>query len=200
MYINGEYTQVGAGYSPKLIDDKPFDDVYNQLMSGQANDATTAISAEAANITKLICSAQWRATRGSVQTVDATQRRQSNLGLLAQIRLALAIAFHPRYAYVLSAVGALAMLGLLTWTGGFLNYYPTSGWDFYADTQETVTILVLAVLFGLLVPLQVAAVTKARSAVATAGGLFGTIFGVLSMSCCAPLTCRRSSVLSASRA
>ena len=120
-----------------------------------------------------------------MQTVGGTQ--QSHLGLLAQIRLAFAIAFYPRYAYVLSAVGALAMLGLLTWTGGFLNYYPTTGWDFYADTQETVTVLVLAVLFGLLVPLQVAAVTKARSAAATAGGLFGTVFGVLSMSCCAPL-------------
>lgn len=57
LYINGEYTQIGAGYSPKLIDDKPFDEVYTQLMSGDKNDATTAINAEAANITRLICSA-----------------------------------------------------------------------------------------------------------------------------------------------
>ena len=57
MYINGEYTQIGPGYSPKLIDDKSFDDLYNELMSGQKTDATDAINAEAANITKLICSA-----------------------------------------------------------------------------------------------------------------------------------------------
>ena len=57
VYINGEYTQIGPGYSPKLIDDKPFDDLYNELMSGQKTDATNAINAEAANITRLICSA-----------------------------------------------------------------------------------------------------------------------------------------------
>ena len=54
---DGEYTQIGPGYSPKLIDGKSFDDLYNQLMSGQKTDATDAINAETANITKLICSA-----------------------------------------------------------------------------------------------------------------------------------------------
>jgi hypothetical protein len=121
-----------------------------------------------------------------LQAVD-NSRRRSSLGLLAQIGLAFAIAFYPRYAYVLGVAGALAMLALLTWSGGFLNYYPTTGWDFYASTQEIVTMVVLAALFGLLLPLQVAAVIKARSAAGTAGGLLGTVFGVLGMSCCAPL-------------
>jgi hypothetical protein len=57
LYINGEYTQIGPGYSPKLIDDKAFDDLYNDLMTGKQTDATNAINAEAANITRLICSA-----------------------------------------------------------------------------------------------------------------------------------------------
>lgn len=57
LYINGEYSQIGPGYSPKLIDNMPFDDLYTQLMSGEQNDATNAINAEAGNITKLICSA-----------------------------------------------------------------------------------------------------------------------------------------------
>jgi hypothetical protein len=57
LYINGEYTQIGAGYSPKLIDDKSFDDLYTQLMNGEQNDATNAITAEATNITQLMCSA-----------------------------------------------------------------------------------------------------------------------------------------------
>jgi len=57
VYINGEYQQMGPGYAPKLIDDKPFDDLFNELMSGKKTDATDAINAEAANIRKLICSA-----------------------------------------------------------------------------------------------------------------------------------------------
>jgi hypothetical protein len=112
---------------------------------------------------------------------------ESRLSFIAQLRLAFAIAFYPRYAYVVGLLGALGMLGLLTWSGGFITYYPSSGLDFYASTQETATIVVLAVLFGMLVPLEVAAIAKARSAAGTAGGLLGTVFGVLSMSCCAPL-------------
>jgi hypothetical protein len=103
------------------------------------------------------------------------------------IRLAFAIAFYPRYAYVVGLAGGLAMLGLLTWSGGFLTYYASTGWDFYATTQEIGTVFTLAVTFGMLLPLEVAAFAKARSAAAGAGGLFGTIFGVLSLSCCAPL-------------
>ncbi len=108
-------------------------------------------------------------------------------GLVDQIRTALAIAFYPRYAYAVAVVGGLAMLALLVWSGGFLVYYPVSGWDFYASPLESLTIAMLAVLFGLLLPLQVAAVSKVRSLAGTTGGMLGTVFGVLSMSCCAPL-------------
>ena len=66
LYINGEYTQIGAGYSPKLIDDKPFDDLYTALMSGQTTEATTAINAEAAIITRLICSTTGGSARSRV--------------------------------------------------------------------------------------------------------------------------------------
>ena len=106
---------------------------------------------------------------------------------MSQIRLAFAIAFEARGAYAVAVVGAAAMVALLTWSGGFVNYFPTTGWDYYASAQETVTTLVLAMLFGMLLPLQVAAVTKARSASGAAGGALGTVFGILSMSCCAPL-------------
>jgi hypothetical protein len=104
-----------------------------------------------------------------------------------QIRTALLIAFYPRYALPVALLGGVAMLVLLVWSGGFLVFYASYGWDFYATPQETATILILALLFGLLLPLQVAAVAKARSAAATTGGVLGTVFGVLSMSCCAPL-------------
>ena len=107
--------------------------------------------------------------------------------VVSQIRTALAIAFASAYAYPIALLGGLAMLALLVWSGGFLVFYPSSGWDVYASPQETLTIVVLAALFGVLLPLQVAAVVKARSAAGTTGGVLGTVFGVLSMSCCAPL-------------
>jgi hypothetical protein len=107
--------------------------------------------------------------------------------LLSQVRLAFAIAFASRSAYLVGLAGAVAMIALLTWSGGFLVYYPSTGWDFYASTQETATIAILGGLFGLLLPLELAAILKARSAAGSAGGILGTIFGVLSMSCCAPL-------------
>ena len=79
------------------------------------------------------------------------------------------------------------MGALLVWSGGFLVYYATVGWEFDASPIESATIVVLSVLFGALLSLEVAAVAKARSAAGTTGGILGTLFGVLSMSCCAPL-------------
>jgi hypothetical protein len=57
LYINGQYAQIGPGVPPKVIDDKPFDDVFTELSSGEKTDATVAINVEADNITRLICSA-----------------------------------------------------------------------------------------------------------------------------------------------
>ena len=80
----------------------------------------------------------------------------------------------------------MAMALLLVWGSGLLAHYPT-GWVVIADPEEMATLAVLSVLFGLLVPLEVAALTKARSVVGIAGGLAGTLTGILSVSCCAPL-------------
>ncbi len=78
------------------------------------------------------------------------------------------------------------MAVLLLWSSGLLVHYRT-GWELLASRSELATMGVLAALFGLLVPLQLAAVTRARSAIGTAGGLAGTVAGILSVSCCAPL-------------
>lgn len=109
------------------------------------------------------------------------------IGRFDQIRLAFAIAFASPGAYLIGLAGGLAMLALLVWSGGFVEYFPATGWDVYASPQETVTVVILSGLFGVLLPLQVAAVAKARSAASTTTGALGTVFGVLSMSCCAPL-------------
>ena len=61
-----------------------------------------------------------------------------------QIRTALLIAFAPRYAYPVGVLGGVAMLALLVWSGGFVVFYPCTGWDFYATPQESVTIVILA--------------------------------------------------------
>jgi hypothetical protein len=105
---------------------------------------------------------------------------------MADIPRALAIGFARPWAYVLAVGAAIAMALLLVWGSGLLAHYPT-GWVVIADPAEVATLAVLSVLFGMLVPLEVAALTKARSVVGIAGGLAGTVTGILSVSCCAPL-------------
>src|SRR5437870_1469589 len=100
--------------------------------------------------------------------------------------LALAIAFERPWTYLVALGSAIAMAVLLLWSSGLLVHYPT-GWELLASRSELVTMGVLAAMFGLLVPLQIAALSKARSATGTVGGLAGTLTGILSVSCCAPL-------------
>jgi hypothetical protein len=105
---------------------------------------------------------------------------------MSRVRLALAIAFERRWAYGVALVAAGGMALLLLWSSGLL-VHSRRGWELLASPPELATMGILAILFGLLVPLQIAAVTKARSAIGTVGGLAGTVAGVLSLSCCAPL-------------
>src|SRR5581483_11101542 len=83
-------------------------------------------------------------------------------------------------------VGAAAMWLLLAWSGGLIQDYPT-GWEFHSEPWRLGALALLAGMFGLLLPLEAAAVAKARGAAGVAGGTMGTVFGLLSMSCCAPL-------------
>jgi len=126
-------------------------------------------------------------TAAKGQDQERPSASESRLGLISTIKLAFGIAFAARFASAVAGVGALGMLGLLAWSGGVVTYYPSSGWEFNASAQEAVTMVALAVLFGLLLPLEVAAVAKARSVAGGTGGVLGTVFGMLSMSCCAPL-------------
>ncbi|MDE3075454.1 MAG: hypothetical protein KGJ86_08495, partial [Chloroflexota bacterium] len=98
---------------------------------------------------------------------------------------ALAVAFARPRAYLLALAGAAAMLLLLLWSGELLRRYPY-GWEFHAAPEQFASILLVAVLFGLLLPLQAAAIAKARGAAGAVGGAAGTVFGLLSVSCCAP--------------
>jgi len=103
------------------------------------------------------------------------------------LRLALAIAFERRRAFVIALSSGLAMLAVLAWNSGGLKYYPRTGWEFYAAPVEIASMVGLAALFGLLVPLEVAAIVKARAALGAASGLAGVVAAVAGMSCCAPL-------------
>jgi len=105
---------------------------------------------------------------------------------MADIRLAMAIGFARPRAYLLAIAPAIGMAVLLVWGSGLLAHYPT-GWVVIADPEEMATIVLLSMLFGVLVPLELAALTRARSVVGVAGGLAGTLTGILSVSCCAPL-------------
>jgi hypothetical protein len=105
---------------------------------------------------------------------------------MANIPLALAIGFARPRAYLVASISALGMALVLVWGSGLLAHYPT-GWVVIAAPEELVTIGSLSLLFGVLVPLEVAALKKARGGVGIAGGLAGTATGILSVSCCAPL-------------
>jgi hypothetical protein len=103
------------------------------------------------------------------------------------MRLALAIAFERRRAYAIALASGVAMLALLAWNSGGLRYYPRTGWEFYAQPVELASMLALAGLFGMLVPLEVAAISKARAAQSAASGLAGMVAAVAGVSCCAPV-------------
>jgi hypothetical protein len=75
---------------------------------------------------------------------------------------------------------------LLVWSGGLLRDYG-SGLEFHAEPARAAALLLLAGMFGLILPLQAAAIARGRSAAGMAGGAAGTLFGLLSISCCAPL-------------
>jgi|SRR5690348_15701742 len=101
--------------------------------------------------------------------------------------LALAIAFERRRAYAIALASGVAMLALLAWNSGGLRYYPRTGWEFYAQPVELANMLALAALFGILAPLEVAAISKARAAQSAASGLAGVVAAVGGVSCCAPV-------------
>jgi hypothetical protein len=111
------------------------------------------------------------------------------MSLVEQIKLAFVIAFHRPRAYVTAGLGSAVMIALLIWSGGFLQYYPRTGWEFDASLSERISVVVVGVLFGALLRLELAALGKARAAAgaAGAGGIIGPVFGIVSMSCCAPL-------------
>jgi len=108
-------------------------------------------------------------------------------GVVERLWIALLIAFDRPRAYALAAASGLGMLAVLALNSGGLNYYPRSGWSFFAPASEVMTMLGLSALFGLLVPLQVAAITRARAASTAAGGVLGSVFAIIGVSCCAPL-------------
>lgn len=105
---------------------------------------------------------------------------------MADLGPAFGVAFERPWAYLVGLASAAGMALLIAWSSGLLAYYRT-GWEVYASPPELAAIGVLSVLFGLLVPLQLAGLAKARSAAGTVGGIAGTATGILSVSCCAPL-------------
>ena len=65
LMINGQYTQLGSGYPPNLIDGMEFATLRRQVTSGEKNPATDAIGGESQIITTYIC----HSTGGQPETV-----------------------------------------------------------------------------------------------------------------------------------
>jgi hypothetical protein len=98
---------------------------------------------------------------------------------------AFALTYRSGGMAVLSVVSAGAMFLLMAWSGELLHHYPT-GWEYDADLSQTLAVLILSLLFGLLAALELAVMRKARGAASAASGMFGGLTGLLSMTCCAP--------------
>jgi len=103
------------------------------------------------------------------------------------LKLSFALGFEERRAYVIALGSGAVMLALLAWNSGGLKYYSHTGWEYYAEPVDLAIMIVPSALFGLLVPLELAAILKARAGVGAASGLAGVVAAVASMSCCAPL-------------
>ena len=95
---------------------------------------------------------------------------------MGAITPAFVIAFARPWAYLVAMVAAASMAGLLLWELGAPEQLPE--WmGSLRVSPEAVTVATLALLFGLLVPLQIAALAQVRSAASTMSGLAGTVTG-----------------------
>jgi hypothetical protein len=63
LVINGQYAQLGPGYSPAVVQGQSFDVLQGQLQRGEHNPATDAIGKEAQIITRFICASTGGAPR-----------------------------------------------------------------------------------------------------------------------------------------
>jgi hypothetical protein len=100
-------------------------------------------------------------------------------------RLAFGQAFDRPWAYALALAGAAAMWLLLLWSGEMLKRFP-SGWELHFEPWRLLSVSLFSALFGLLLPLEAAALRRARAVSGAAGATAGAVFGLLSVSCCAP--------------
>lgn len=86
----------------------------------------------------------------------------------------------------LGAVSFLSMLVLLLGSSQVLTINGR-GVQVFMDLRFVVAACVIALLFALLLPLQVYAFRTAATATGTGGTILGALVGTASMSCCAPV-------------
>ena len=91
--------------------------------------------------------------------------------------------------YQLAAImGTGGMIILLAWSSQIVTVFPQGGLFLDADALTLASIAVAAGLMGVTLPLHWFAWRRMRVVAPASGlGLVGTLFGVGSLSCCAPL-------------
>lgn len=101
--------------------------------------------------------------------------------------MALRLVFRGPGPIALGAASSLAMLTVFLWSSQVISV-TRQGIHLFPQLHFIVAAAVIAVLFGLLIPMQVYAVRLAVSSARAAGGTaLGGVLGVASMSCCAPV-------------
>ena len=97
------------------------------------------------------------------------------------------LVFRSPWNVLLALVAFAAMAAFYLWSSQVM-VVRRHGVSFLFETQFVVAALIMAALFGPLVPLLVSAVRLSASSVSQAGGTaLGAVFGTVSMTCCAPV-------------
>jgi cytochrome c biogenesis protein CcdA len=90
--------------------------------------------------------------------------------------------------FVILGIGAFLVASALYLWESQVIIVSSHGLALFIEPQFIAAALVLALLFGLLVPVEISAIRLAAASTAQAGGsVLGIVFGTASMTCCAPV-------------
>jgi hypothetical protein len=98
--------------------------------------------------------------------------------------------FRDPFNLALALVAALGAAAFLGWAGQVVTRAPLGGLYWDLETSRLVAIGAMSVAFGIAVPLQLAALRRARAANrlrAGAGIAVASLSGIAAVSCCSPL-------------
>lgn len=106
---------------------------------------------------------------------------------MKEIIRAVNLVFYDKKNIYIGVVVALFFGAVFVLTSGMVTFFPEGPFIEF-NLLRIGTLIILVLLSGLVVPMQLFAIQKARSGLKTASSGFGGVLtGIATMSCCAPL-------------